>query len=568
MVEIHMTYTSMGVRVEVPNRQMESAILAWAEENMHAPKMGKQQGRITTERGDAFYVHIPSLRTFIFHRMFADRIQALIQRASLEYGVRYNLYQHQVERSEPYRCTFDNPGFAMMETDESSRFFYQNEVVDAACQPDRQQTIFAIQTGRGKTKTCMKVMVKKGVRTLLIHRPTYVSKWLFDTTEDPTGLREDKEGVWVVTGVQAVYEVLEMGENGELDRRGIKIIIIPTVTLQRFLKEYINTAATNPVNLDRFYDTLGVGLLAMDEVHEHFHLVYQAGIMLNPPPSVEMSATLKPGASKAFIAERYLERFPPDLRISIPVIPVVHIRALYYAIEDRKFAFWAGKMTPYNHKLFEGKLIKENLHISYAEMYWDMIEKTYLKEYQVGQKILCIFATVAMCEFFTEFVKDKLAQSEQFHALMVSKFNAGDSYDDFILADISISTPGKAGTAVDKPGLVHMYISTPVEDQQLNEQMAGRPRKIMHKDWGEIDPKVWLFHSHNIPKHCNYLNSRQKSLTDVVLSFKIATSPYVVRKSNAHSAASARANAALCRADLSKFTRNRFKSVSRRRRRR
>ncbi|EED6472303.1 hypothetical protein XI41_26115, partial [Salmonella enterica subsp. enterica serovar Derby] len=107
-------------------------------------------------------------------------------------------------------------------------------------------------------------------------------------------------------------------------------------------KEYINTAATNPVDLDTFYDVLGVGLVAMDEVHEHFHLVYMAGIMLNPPASIEMSATLKPGSSKAFIAERYLERFPMEYRISIPIIPVVDVKALYYRLDDKKFAWWAS----------------------------------------------------------------------------------------------------------------------------------------------------------------------------------------------------------------------------------
>ncbi|HHS7556445.1 TPA: hypothetical protein ACTPQ1_004739 [Salmonella enterica] len=568
MIDIHMTYTSMGVRIEVPIRQAEKAILAWAEENMHAPKMGKQHGRITTERGDPYYAHIPSLRTFIFHKMWADRVRAIIQRAGIEYGFQYQIVEHRPERKEPYRCVFDNYGFSMEETNPESRFFYQNEVVEAASDPDRPQTIFAIQTGRGKTKSCMKSMVRRGTRTALIHRPSYVPKWIFDVCDDETGLRILRDEVLVCTGVQAVYEALEMGQSGELDRRGIKVIILPTVTLQRFLKEYINTAATNPVDLDMFYDVLGVGLVAMDEVHEHFHLVYMAGIMLNPPASIEMSATLKPGSSKAFIAERYLERFPPDYRISIPIIPVVDIKALYYRLDDKKFAWWASKMTPYNHKLFEGKLIKENLHITYGDMIWDIIEKTFLKNYQAGQKCLILFATVAMCEFFTEYVKDKLSRDPKFHMLMVAKYNAGDSYDDFIMADFSISTPGKAGTAVDKPGLVHMYISTPVEDQQLNEQMAGRPRKILHNEWGEIDPTVWLFHAYNVPKHCNYLNARQKSLRDVVLSFRIATSPYVVRKSHAHSAASSRANAALCRADLSKFSRKHSKGISRRRRRR
>ncbi|EIG6230529.1 hypothetical protein EK623_005239, partial [Escherichia coli] len=486
MVEIQMTYTSMGVRVEVPIRQAERAILAWAEENMHAPKMGKQHGRITTERGDAYYAHIPSLRTFIFHKVFAEKIKHILQRAAIEYAFQYKLTEHHPERGTPYCCTFDNYGFSMVESDPESRFYYQNEVVDAASDPNRPQTIFAIQTGRGKTKSCMKSMVKRGTRTALIHRPSYVPKWLFDVCDDETGLRILRDEVLVCTGVQAIYDALEMGKSGELDSRGIKVIILPTVSLQRFLKEYINTAATNPVDLDTFYDVLGVGLVAMDEVHEHFHLVYMAGIMLNPPASIEMSATLKPGSSKAFIAERYLERFPMEYRISIPIIPVVDVKALYYRLDDKKFAWWASKMTPYNHKLFEGKLIKENLHLEYANMIWDVVEKSFLKRYQPGQKCLILFATVAMCEFFTEYVKDKLSRDPVFHPLMVAKYNAGDSYDDFIQADFSISTPGKAGTAVDKPGLVHMYISTPVEDQQLNEQMAGRPRKILHNEWGEI----------------------------------------------------------------------------------
>lgn len=568
MVEIQMTYTSMGVRVEVPIRQAERAILAWAEENMHAPKMGKQHGRITTERGDAYYAHIPSLRTFIFHKVFAEKIKHILQRAAIEYAFQYKLTEHHPERGTPYCCTFDNYGFSMVESDPESRFYYQNEVVDAASDPNRPQTIFAIQTGRGKTKSCMKSMVKRGTRTALIHRPSYVPKWLFDVCDDETGLRILRDEVLVCTGVQAIYDALEMGKSGELDSRGIKVIILPTVSLQRFLKEYINTAATNPVDLDTFYDVLGVGLVAMDEVHEHFHLVYMAGITLNPPASIEMSATLKPGSSKAFIAERYLERFPMEYRISIPIIPVVDVKALYYRLDDKKFAWWASKMTPYNHKLFEGKLIKENLHLEYANMIWDVVEKSFLKRYQPGQKCLILFATVAMCEFFTEYVKDKLSRDPVFHPLMVAKYNAGDSYDDFIQADFSISTPGKAGTAVDKPGLVHMYISTPVEDQQLNEQMAGRPRKILHNEWGEIDPTVWLFHAYNVPKHCNYLNARQKSLKDVVLSFRIATSPYVVRKSHAHSAASSRAAATLHRNDFSKFSRKHSKGVSRRRRRR
>ncbi|EED6472190.1 hypothetical protein XI41_25495, partial [Salmonella enterica subsp. enterica serovar Derby] len=78
------------------------------------------------------------------------------------------------------------------------------------------------------TKTCMKTMVKRGTRTALIHRPSYVPKWLFDVCDDETGLRITRDDVLVCTGVQAIYDALEMGKSGELDRRGIKVIILPT----------------------------------------------------------------------------------------------------------------------------------------------------------------------------------------------------------------------------------------------------------------------------------------------------------------------------------------------------
>lgn len=570
MHEIHITHTSMGVRVEVPVRQAEIAIKTWAERTLHAPKMGKDHGRITIEQGDGFYAHLAGSRTFIFHKAFLEPILSIIKNVAVEYRLDITVKHHDatVGRKEPYGCAFPNHGFELEVSDPNSRFYYQNDVVEAALDPLWAQVIFAIQTGRGKTKSLQKVMVKMGVRTALIMRPTYKDKWIFDCCEDKTGLLVPKEQVLVCQGVQSIYDAYEMGENGELDKRDIRIIIIPTTTLQLFLKEYCNTSASNPVNLDNFYDALGVGLVGYDEVHEHFLLVYLSGIMLNPPKTVEMSATLEPGANKIFIRDRYMERFPPPFRLSVAHIPVVDIRGFYYTIEDKKLAWWATKMTPYNHKVFEGKLMREGYHESYAQMWYEIMEKTYLKNYQPGQNVVFLFATIDFCEYFTQFVMAKLAASDQFHALMVSKYNGGDSYDDFIMADIGISTPSKAGTAIDKPGMIHMYVSTPIDDQQLNEQIAGRPRPVNLTFGWDINPTVWFGHAMNIPKHGSYLNSRMKSLTPKVLSFKIAASPYVIRKGYDNSPTSSRTRSPLRRLEFSKAPRKRAKGVSGRRRRR
>ncbi|QVW28550.1 putative ATP dependent helicase [Erwinia phage pEa_SNUABM_8] len=566
MYEIHITHTSMGVRVEVPVRQIEIALKSWAEQNLHAPKMGKDHGRITVEQGDGYYAYLPGTRTFIFHKTFLEQILSVIKNTVVSHRLDVKLIEHDVtkNRKQPFGCAFPNHGFDLVVTDPDSRFYYQNDVVEAALDPLWAQVIFAIQTGRGKTKSLQKVMVKMGVRTALIMRPTYKDKWIFDCCDDPTGLLVEKEHVLICQGVQSIYDAYEMGQNGELDAKDIRIIIIPTVTLQLFLKEYMNTSATNAINLDDFYDTLGVGLVGYDEVHEHFLLVYLSGVMLNPPKTVEMSATLEPGAAKVFIRERYKERFPIINRLSIPYIPVVDVRGLYYTIEDKKLAWWATKMSPYNHKVFEGKLMREGYHVSYCEMWYDLIEKTYLANYEPGQKIIILFATVDMCEFFTNYVREKLSTHPKFCDLMVAKYNGGDSYDDFIMAEFGISTPNKAGTAIDKPGTVHMYVTTPIDDQQLNEQIAGRPRPVI---W-DMNPKVWFGHCMNIPKHGTYLNSRMNSLKGKVLSFKVATSPYVVRKSYDNSSTSSRTRSPLRRLEFSKVSRKRAKGVSRGRRRR
>lgn len=566
MHEIHITHTSMGVRVEVPIRQIEIALKSWAEQNLHAPKMGKDHGRITVEQGDGYYAYMGGTRTFIFHKTFLEQILSIIKNAIVTYSLDVKIIEHDVtkNRKQPYGCAFPNHGFDLVVTDPDSRFFYQNDVVDAALDPLRAQVIFAIQTGRGKTKSLQKVMVKMGVRTALIMRPTYKDKWIFDCCADPTGLLVEKEHVLVCQGVQSVHDAYEMGQNGELDAKDIRIIIIPTVTLQLFLKEYMNTSASSGINLDDFYDTMGVGLVGYDEVHEHFLLVYLSGIMLNPPKTVEMSATLEPGANKVFIRERYKERFPIIDRLSIPYIPVVDVRGLYYSIEDKKLAWWATKMTPYNHKVFEGKLMREGYHVSYCEMWYNLMERTFLDNYEPGQKIIILFATVDMCEFYVNYVREKLSTHPRFCDLMIAKYNGGDSYDDFIMAEIGVSTPNKAGTAIDKPGTVHMYVTTPIDDQQLNEQIAGRPRPVI---W-DMNPKVWFGHCMNIPKHGSYLNSRMQSLRGKVLSFKVATSPYVVRKSYDTTTTSDRSRSPLRRLEFSKVSRKRAKGVSRGRRRR
>lgn len=379
------------------------------------------------------------------------------------------------------------------------------------------------------TKTSQKTVVNRKVRSAFVHRPAYVDKCKFDLIEDETGLRLKESEVWVCKGVESIYKLRDAGESGELDRLGIKAIIIPTVTMMLFIKQYINTAATVPMDMERFWDIIGVGCIINDEVHEHFLLVYLLALLTNPPFLLDMSATLKPGDSKKFIADRYLERFPVETRVTVKHVPIVDVVALYYQIHNMKLIQKVARMSMYNHGVFETELKRLGLQKDYFKMIYEVLEQSYLNRYQPGQKAVVYFSKVEFCEDFANYLRQRLHNhpNELFSHLVVYKFNAGDSYEDFVDADIGCSTPSKAGTAIDIPDLVTAIITVALDDKQLNEQITGRPRKI--RKW-PINPKVVLLHCSGIQKHINYLNSRFKNLKDKVLSFKIASSPYVIRR--------------------------------------
>ena len=521
MIQIHIEKMTMGFRIHVPVVQAEAAVLQYAQ-RLHAPKIGRDRGRITTEIGEAFYLRIQRHRVYFFHLEHLQPIKDVIAAAMCGTMGSYEFVESTLGHVKPYECQFKRYGFQMEVTDPESRFFYQNEVVATASQPDRFQTIFAIQTGRGKTKSAQKTMVKLGTRTVIIVRPSYIDKWEYDTCRDKTGLRERRKRVYIAKGVRGITEMLYEGMYGTLDKRRISTIMIPTTSLQLWLKDYCeNPQQYTQIEIGEFYNYLKAGLVLHDEIHEHFLLVYLSAIAMNPPKLLEMSATIDPSKSKQFICDRYLERFPLSARLSVDYIPVVDVAGIYYSISDPKFCAKANRMKLYSHTTYEKNLYQHGIIDQYFDMIYDLLQRGYLNNYQSGQKALVFFSLVQTCKDFQSYLDRRLAREGW--KLNTAKYNAGDSYDKFIAADIGISTPGKAGTAIDIPGLVLALVTIPIDDKQLNEQITGRPREVTAWD---LTPKVLFLHCVQVSKHNRYLRSRKRELEKIVKSFKIAHSKY------------------------------------------
>lgn len=549
--------TTIGVEFEINQPRILADVVEKADVVLRAPKLNRSGGKIHVVSGDRYFLLIPNINKIIIHNYYLDKVKRWVVNSALSLNVQVEFNEVKPEPYDPYRTEFSGYGFEMVVPDHVERFVYQNDLVEFALRGDAQ-TVVEVPCGRGKTKSSQKVMVKDPVRTCIIVKPSYMDKWFFDTVKDKTGLRVKSKHVRKANGVDAVVELINLGRKGKLDKERNKVIILPTTTLNLFLKDYCANPTWYDFELRDFFKHLGVGRIIYDEIHEHFLTVYLTGIALNPPQTVEMSATLQPGANKDFIRQRYLERFPLNKRFKVEPIPCVDGRGLYYHIDEPKVLGVVNRMKMYNHNAFEKRLMMNRLMDSYFDMIYDVFKKTMYPKYEKGQKALFLFSLIETCTAFRDYIKRKTKHDG--YDFKVVKYNGGDSFDEFLNADIAVSTPGKAGTAVDVYGLANMYITTAIDDRQLNEQMSQRPRPLI--EW-DMAPKAWFFHCMEIKKHCQYLNSRLNSLQPIMLSFKIADTGYTLRRSNGATARITSSTSAVPRNGSSKLPRTNFSGIPR-----
>lgn len=513
-------------------RYLESMV----NQQLKAPKLGRDRGKITVEEGDHYYFVDMGRNDHYYSIAHYDLVIQAIEMAKTTMLVgSYEVIEYDKESRKSKDVKYKGYGFDLRVPEDDPEIFdfygWQNPVSDEASKMDVLQSIFEVQTGRGKTKCFQKVQVRVGKRTLIITKSGYVPKWRTDTC-DKGSLNEVPGRVRVAGGIGGIEALFKDAEAGELDRKNVSTIIIGTKSLKLWLAERSNGGVSTKFPLYEFYDRLGVGFVGYDEIHEHFHAIYLAGIVLNPPKTVEMSATLKPGSSKDFIRKRYLERFPLANRLNVPYVKVVKTAFIYYSIQNNHFAKRINNMKMYSHNEFEKMIYKCKMRDEYFDMVYDLLSKSFFSKYEKGQRALVFFSLIQTCTDFTEYLKKKMAEDNQPN-LRIRRYIGTDKYTDLMESEIAVSTPGKAGTAVDLPKLTVAIVSPAIDDRQLNEQIAGRPRKL--KDWPERDPLVLFLHCNEISKHHKYFGSRKTALTPVVISTDVIHSSYRLCGTNPYS---------------------------------
>jgi len=374
-----------------------------------------------------------------------------------------------------------------------------------------------LQTGMGKGICALKAMSTIRHRTLIVVKPMYLEKWEIEINEK---YDIDPDDVLVIRGSSQLLTLLSAAENGELTA---KIILVSMKTLSNWIKlyekfQYETTAIGYACIPEDFCKLLGVGILLIDEAHQEFHAAFKILLNTNVYRSISLSATLK--SDDPFISKMYGVVYPVHLQYAGEAYRrYVSSTAIFYRFKDPfKIKHLDRVSSTYSHHMFEQSILRDKVVTSnYFNLIWETFKGSYLQYYKPNQKCLIFCISIEMCELVVKYLRDKLSSHSggKYFNLSINKYTAEDDFDSLMTSDISVSTLGSAGTAVDIAGLSTVILTIAVSSIQANLQSLGRLRPL--KDGST--PRFLYFVCTDIPKHLQYHEQKRTLMENKALSY-------------------------------------------------
>ena len=369
--------------------------------------------------------------------------------------------------------------------------------------------LLQMPTGTGKTVTLAAVAAKLQTRLGIFVSPAYVDKWKQDLQKY---LMMTEDQFFEVRGRKSIRKLFEASEAGEFNKDAT---IFSLATMSEFFKEY----EENPENAVDIYGgspfdiwrAAGIGFLGGDETHERFHQVYWLNTFIHGPFHLGLSATMLHNDN--FIEDRQKEIYPQSIRFTkIKMKRYIHFVEFAYSFKNAEQAkiksTFPGRST-YSQHAYEISIVKSKPTFkNFLDMVGFMVEEYYLKDRKDGEKLAIYCSRLEMINQVLAYLK------ATFPSLDSRRYAESDPYSDCIEADIRVTNRGKAGTAVDIPGLTRVIAIDNVESAQAVLQLVGRLREVKGRDVVFIQA-----YCTNVKKHVAYKESRRELIEDRVAGF-------------------------------------------------
>lgn len=377
---------------------------------------------------------------------------------------------------------------------------------------DNPSKLAVLQMGGGKTFSLLYAIGLLKQRFVIVFKPMYIKRWMKALLDDKERILDiDPKDILTVQGTKQLIQLINYAKAGLLTS---KIIIISNRTIYGMYAHYERTGDTSfyGIHPNDFYPLLKANR-AVDEIHSDFHFNFRQDMYTHTQTVIGLSGTMT--SDIPFINRMYRYMFPGDAWYEdTNYNKYTQVVAIYYNLKNEKDVRYLRKgRASYSHVDFEKSIMKDqSMRKNYTDMILLAADEYFVNEYQTGQRMLIFAAMVATCEHLVDALREKYPK------LVINKYTSGDPYENLLNSDISVSTVGSAGTAVDIPDLMTCLSSTAISKSETNLQVAGRLRD--NKRWPGRAPIFLYFVCDDIAKHVSYHQKKVKLLKPYVLSQK------------------------------------------------
>ena len=379
------------------------------------------------------------------------------------------------------------------------------------------------------TFTSLKFAEGTNKRLFIVVLARYIEKWQSDVIEN---FGKDVK-LHLVKGGADFYRLLDLAKQEYEMNTPLKkskfpdVVLISSNTFQRFLTSWEQATHEEREEMicpHEIFEYMGTGLKILDEAHQHFHLNFKMDLYQHMPKAVYLTATLE--SNDSFMQRMYQLMWPLNTRdkvLAFHKYDIVH-PILYRHAQPERIRCVGGQ--GYSHVLYEQSIKRHKpSRRQYLDMIGDVVEDYFLPVYAKGRKMLIFCSLVETCELVSEYLLKRFKDQKW----QISRFVAGDPKEVIDTNDITVSTLGKAGTALDIPGLIQVLMTVALSEPKANLQAKGRNRDLSSKPGFEgITPKFFYFVGTDLPKHWQYHKEKETLFKDRTLAIQSINTPYVI----------------------------------------
>jgi hypothetical protein len=510
--DFHLEVYSHGFRVSRFNDDVRRLLVEFCQQFIKW-KTNNIRGRFIREPDCVFAAATRMRDQYFFHRNVLDSF--------LEFFAYHGITEKFFKRTE---IGMYIPAKAKMHWKDKNivRKEHQEDIVQFCEEPNPRTKMVTLQAGQGKTYTALFYAHDVQGRMILIMRPMYMKQWQREILKV---FRIAKGDMYVVQGSEALKDLIAMAQA----EKGFnpQFILISNATYRNYLRTFFDHPHTDEgygVKPWEFFALMEAECLAIDEVHQDFHLNFLIDCMSNLNKEIALSGTMV--ADDAFMNRMYKIKFPPDTYAPRPPLKrYIDVYSVYYRFNRPDLIRYLVQ-AKYHQATFEASILRQpkvlnNYTNMIVELSWHQWYKH--RDYRPGSKLAIYCGRHEMCDAVLAKVKAKFSDLDCRRKIDV------DPEENLLEADVIVTTLPSAGTARDIPDLGVCIATIGLSGRQASEQLIHRLREpkegsVLHG----LTPRFIFLTCRDLQKHIGYDQDRRHKLDHVVRNFNALTSTFVI----------------------------------------